>query len=291
MSQSEDNFEIMYALTDDMALSYIQKRRFYFKNKHNLTLLMACSKRGYVSAVYILLKNGVDPNLQDKNGKTALMYATSNNHKDIVRLLLAYKANPNIQDMFGITALMEASSDEILKLLLESGADANIKSKNGKMVLFEFYKGKFNEKLRLLVSFGCDVNIESKYRHTLIDKAISNNDLETIYFLIENGANIIQDKLYLFQGKTYTLWQLIKIKFPNQEQEIKEKIIELYERNYERQQRKLCETLDNFEIDVPYEVLQFMNSFNTGDLNDFFNEYISIENPIIIHTYLLIEEL
>ena len=47
--------------------------------------------------VEYMLKNGADPNRQDKSGKTPLMMACYLNDKEIISLLLDYKANMDIK--------------------------------------------------------------------------------------------------------------------------------------------------------------------------------------------------
>jgi hypothetical protein len=69
-------------------------------------------------------------NLQDFTGQTTLMKAAWDNNLEIVKLLLERGANVNLQRSSGETALMDAvvkNNIEIIKLLIEHGADINIK--------------------------------------------------------------------------------------------------------------------------------------------------------------------
>ena len=75
----------------------------------------------------------LDVNRKNKYGRVALMFASWSN-VEIVRILLEGGADPNIQEEDGKTALMYASyigSDDVIKILLDYGADSNIKDKHG----------------------------------------------------------------------------------------------------------------------------------------------------------------
>ncbi|GAI14151.1 unnamed protein product, partial [marine sediment metagenome] len=72
---------------------------------------------------------GADPNKVDQDGRTALMFASFNGHTEIVRLLLDEGAELGIRDAMGRTALLYASTGpfaETVKLLLDHHADPNI---------------------------------------------------------------------------------------------------------------------------------------------------------------------
>lgn len=92
--------------------------------------------RGHLKVAETLLEQGVDTNIQAKNGETALMIATervANKELPIkaIKLLIANGADPNVQDNGGSTALMTAAvygSKSAVKLLLENGADPDLET-------------------------------------------------------------------------------------------------------------------------------------------------------------------
>ena len=111
--------------------------------------LILASMKGNIEVLRLLLDNGADPNIQNRNGSTALIYALRRDWSrvndlndpgriNIIRLLLNRGADINIRDHIGRTVLMEASSFgklEIVRLLLERGADPTITSKSGRTAL------------------------------------------------------------------------------------------------------------------------------------------------------------
>ena len=66
------------------------------------------------------------------------MLAAASNYIEIVRLLLEKGADPNLQSVPGYTALMLATAeghDSIARVLIERGANVRLKSANGKTAL------------------------------------------------------------------------------------------------------------------------------------------------------------
>jgi len=109
---------------------------FKISNKRDIPLLIYFTQYyhsqstviKYIEYMRILLKAGVNPNIQDKYGSTPLTYASQNGYIEFVQLLLEYGADVNIIDN-NWTALSLASVNnrtECLHLLLQAGANPNI---------------------------------------------------------------------------------------------------------------------------------------------------------------------
>lgn len=76
----------------------------------------------------ILLKMGASPNIIDNRRTTTLMYAILYNRTKLVKALIISKTDVHLRDNFGNTAITLAAgkgSSEILKYLLEAGANVN----------------------------------------------------------------------------------------------------------------------------------------------------------------------
>jgi len=96
-------------------------------------------------AVTLLLNNHADVDARAADGSTPLIIAASRNDKDMVELLLENKANINAQDNSGWSALHRVAALQasqfatdfagVAILLLNSGADVNLRDKSGKAPL------------------------------------------------------------------------------------------------------------------------------------------------------------
>lgn len=86
--------------------------------------------------IELLIKNGTRVNEKDRNGNTALMLATTESKNENMQRLLSNGANINEVNNFGETALMIAArfdrTGDTIKMLLDEGANAKIKSRDNK---------------------------------------------------------------------------------------------------------------------------------------------------------------
>jgi ankyrin repeat protein len=188
-------------------------------------------RRGDVECVRELLRRGVNPNIRDIyvrggsttpfniglylkrggvkegglsksggyccSGETPLHVASRRGHVEIVKLLLEHGADPNIRDMYGETPLHDAAywgHADVVKLLLEHGADLSAKNKYGETPLFLAIHSEYGtEVAKLLLERGADPNVRSKRmlygRRTPLHYAVLGGDVELARLLLEKGAN------------------------------------------------------------------------------------------------------
>jgi ankyrin repeat protein len=138
-------------------------------NNNNITALMEASENGHLEIVQFLITNGADVNASDKYNLTALMNAASNGHADIVKLLIENRANVNTINCLGNTALIQVTQNsimdketqlDIVKQLIQSGADVNIQDKYNKWTpLMDATSINKLEIVQELLEAGADVNI------------------------------------------------------------------------------------------------------------------------------------
>ncbi|MCC8369368.1 MAG: ankyrin repeat domain-containing protein [Rickettsia endosymbiont of Oxypoda opaca] len=102
--------------------------------------------------------------------------------------------NNNDQDSDDIISTIKNNDLKMLKAYLEAGKDANTFSRGGMTLLMRAVSNNCNTNLvKLLIEYGADVNREGKDGETAINIASYNGHLELIKVLISEGA-IIKNK-------------------------------------------------------------------------------------------------
>ncbi len=101
------------------------------------------------------IEAGCDIDFSDKKGYTPLMWAALKGNEDIVKLLIDSGANPNTKNYRakGITALMLATKKgnyPIVRYLVNHGANINMKTGGGMTALKIAYHQKYGKIARLL---------------------------------------------------------------------------------------------------------------------------------------------
>jgi ankyrin repeat protein len=158
--------------------------------------------------VKMMLERGANPNLQIKlvpplrslrddrgpdgvlqPGTTPLARAAKGGDVEVVRLLLAHRANPSLPTVQGVTPMMMAAGTgysgrdsrgryqteeqaiEIIKLLLDAGADINQNANDGGTVLHGAAGRGRNEVVHLLVARNADLTVKDARGRTAADVA------------------------------------------------------------------------------------------------------------------------
>ncbi|MCA5006719.1 ankyrin repeat domain-containing protein [Sphingobacterium bovistauri] len=107
---------------------------------------------------------------------TALGIATHFNQEDIVRLLLLHKANPNIpsqngQQIYPLHTALSNNNSNISKMLIEAGAEVNVKQHGGNTPLhFAAQHGNI-EMIIILLEQGADITALNDIRESSADLA------------------------------------------------------------------------------------------------------------------------
>lgn len=142
------------------------------KNPHENTLLMQSLKPESVNykIVDALLQNGADPNILDNLGKSPLSFAVHSRIPSIVELLLKSGANPNYESkslgfpLINALRIRSANNDhiiiEIVKLLLENGADIHLTTKTGQSfvsIIDKMENNELKEQIKNLIAVSTTV--------------------------------------------------------------------------------------------------------------------------------------
>ena len=133
------------------------------RNEDGRTALHEAARNGALETVEVLLKAGGDPTVSDEEGLTAFHWAALRDESgDVVkRLLEREEVELEQRTGFGETPLQLAArgneNPEVLKLLLEAGANADVRMEDGRTLLHQAaWHNENTEVLRLLLALGAD---------------------------------------------------------------------------------------------------------------------------------------
>jgi uncharacterized protein len=120
-------------------------------NKGEIKLVEQSIKGGF-------LKKPVDINTKNEDGKTALMIAIDRRQPEIVKLLIEKGADLNVQDKHGNTALtftiLNIAQSNMAELLIEKGADVDLQDKDGITPLMKTLIFSSDEAIKKLDDLG-----------------------------------------------------------------------------------------------------------------------------------------
>ncbi|KAJ5700867.1 hypothetical protein N7493_011913 [Penicillium malachiteum] len=175
------------------------------------TPLMAAARKGQRDVVKLLLEAKADVHLVDNSRRTPLSHAVFRGDFDIVKLLLETEAYVNASDCVGQTPLsyaaaydqsdvmaswfdagagLPAESDysEIVELLIEKGADVELRDKDQDTpLLLAVRHGCFNV-VKLILDFGAELDVKDKYQHTLLSLVAARGYSEIMRILLKEEA-------------------------------------------------------------------------------------------------------
>ena len=141
-----------------------------------------------------LIVAGADVNSRNpKSGRTPLMAASykGRDYAEIVQLLLEHGAEVNLRDRFGDNALILASfngSVHTVQILLDNGADINAYNKRGFTALFRAAVGCHPETLQRLLDRGA--SISSPHGDNALVRSSWSGDYESVKILLDRGVNV-----------------------------------------------------------------------------------------------------
>ncbi|XP_044005941.1 putative ankyrin repeat protein RF_0381 [Aphidius gifuensis] len=172
------------------------------RNKKLTPLLMAMEKTND-SVIQYLVEHGANVNFFDApDGVPPLHYAVENKNEKIVNMLLNAGANINLKyGKDNRTVLCSAAQTigdiEMIKLLLEKGANVNCQDKSGMTPLIhyatintEYDKKDDTRIIELLLKFGANIDYTDQLGNTALGYAMYKRNEKSFRTLLDNGADI-----------------------------------------------------------------------------------------------------
>lgn len=150
--------------------------------ENHMTALMLAVRQHCLKTVQLLLDNKADPNITVENRDSALDIAAEYGYVDILQLLLQYMKDPSEKALRCWEALSNASRYgriEIAQILLENGAKNHIKTVEiGMTPLWYATENGYTDVVKLLLECGANPNARVKEGITVLMIAVKGENLK-----------------------------------------------------------------------------------------------------------------
>lgn len=139
----------------------------------------------------LLIRKGLDVNQKDKHDTTSLLLAAKQEYKELLQLLLENGADPNIKNDSQEIPLLVTHDEETVKLLVEHGVDVNtqFEEENIPSDLYVAFTAGDPGLLEFLIERGLDINTQGFGGYVLF-YAIDSGEIEKVKYLVERGADV-----------------------------------------------------------------------------------------------------
>jgi len=176
-------------------------------NKSGEILLIEIIKNNDIETLKLLLQHkNLDINAQDKDGWTALMESTARSNKEIVKILIDAGADVEVLNKHGSNALMMSDNLEIVQILIDAGADVNATDWLGFTALSRAIALGQELKVKALLNAGANVNRvdtfgkgNSDLIKVICSKSLRSHKKEIIKMFLNIGSYVDQQNS---DGKT-----------------------------------------------------------------------------------------
>lgn len=180
------------------------KPKINIKNKFGQTPLHLLCISGDVECVGLLVNHqGVDINLGDIHYQTPLYLATENNRLDVMKLLLEHGADPNIVTSHSYSPLHEARSDEAVKLLVKFGSNIHATDRlNDTVLTVSSHYGRTSV-VQSVCELGGQVDHKGVGGQTALQQATYNGHISTVKYLLTQRPDV-----HILDNNKFTVLQL-----------------------------------------------------------------------------------
>ncbi|KAJ3498956.1 hypothetical protein NLG97_g718 [Lecanicillium saksenae] len=164
------------------------------ETKNECPVLVAVAWRGHVEIITLLLQYGCDVSCRTSGGSTALHLATIEGHEEVMKVLVQSGAQIDVKDSDGNTSLYlatENTSDaSAAQVLLELGANTELKSNTGFTPLMNATLQNRPSQIKALLKYGAKVNTSDDIGRLPIMAAVTAGSEACIQLLIDHGARL-----------------------------------------------------------------------------------------------------
>ena len=156
--------------------------------RRDVTVLMVAASAGHTKIVTNLIHWGARVNMRDWNGYTAFMYACCRGHLETAKTLLANGAEASVVSEDGKTPMIVAMLDrqehtDIVTNLIQWGADVNARDKHGWTALMFACGRGYLASAGALLAAGADASVKSVDGKTALTLAEQSQNSELVFLL------------------------------------------------------------------------------------------------------------
>jgi ankyrin repeat protein len=129
----------------------------------------------------------------NRNGMPGLIIAAGSGHEEVVRLLLDRGADVAAKTEYGWTALhwaAESGHEAVMRLLLDQGADIAAKDERGRTALHWAAENGHEAVVRLLLDQGADIAAKDGEGRTALHWAAESGHEAVVRLLLDQGADV-----------------------------------------------------------------------------------------------------
>jgi ankyrin repeat protein/L-ascorbate metabolism protein UlaG (beta-lactamase superfamily) len=164
---------------------------FQYQDSNGRSPLHYAAREGRAAVVEMLINKGADPSLKDNQGLTPLDYALQRSQKAVLETmmkLIPYDAKgPEGSGLLHAAASL--GNEDMVRSLLEKGADPNRPSPSGEPILLSYLRGGMAARAVDSIAKGADVNAKDAAGRPALHLAVEKGLDEAVKALLDKGAD------------------------------------------------------------------------------------------------------